>query len=105
MTEMGEAGELNVGQLMRQHEGGGSVLVGFTTYTGEVMAAGEWGEEGRRMKVLPALPESYSALFHEAGPPNFLLIMRGREELSSALGEPRLERAIGVIYAPATERQ
>jgi erythromycin esterase-like protein len=106
MTEMGEAGELNVGHLMRRSHDGETVLVGFTTYTGEVMAAGEWGEEGRKMKVRPALPESYSALFHEVGVPNFLLIMRGGgEELSRSLGEPRLERAIGVIYSPATERQ
>jgi erythromycin esterase-like protein len=106
MTEMGEAGELNVGHLMRQSHGGEAVLVGFTTYTGEVLAAHEWGEEGRTMKVRPALPESYSGLFHEVGVPNFLLIMRGGgEEMSRSLGEPRLERAIGVIYLPATERQ
>jgi erythromycin esterase-like protein len=106
MTEMGEAGELNVGHLMRQSHGGESVLVGFTTYTGEVMAAREWGEEGRRMKVRPALPESYSGLFHEVGVPNFLLVMRGGgEDLSRSMGEPRLERAIGVIYLPATERR
>ena len=106
MTEMGEAGELNVGHLMRQSHDGDAVLVGFTTYTGEVTAAPEWGAEGRTMKVRPALPESYSALFHEVGVPNFLLILRGGgEQLSRSLGEPRLERAIGVIYAPATERQ
>ncbi len=58
------------------------------------------------MKVRPALAESYSALFHEVGVPNFLLVMRGGgEELSRALGEPRLERAIGVIYLPVNERQ
>jgi len=106
MTEMGEAGELNVGHLMRQSREGDAVLVGFTTYTGEVIAAREWGAEGRTMKVLPALPESYSGLFHEVGVPNFLLVMRGSgEELSRAMGEPRLERAIGVIYEPATERR
>jgi erythromycin esterase-like protein len=106
MTEMGEGGELNVGHLMRQSQGGDAALVGFTTYTGEVTAAREWGDEGRTMKVRPALPESYSALFHETGVPNFLLIMRGGgEQLSRSLGEPRLERAIGVVYAPATERQ
>ncbi|HEY9283634.1 MAG TPA: erythromycin esterase family protein [Pyrinomonadaceae bacterium] len=106
MTQMGEAGELNVGHLIRRSHAADSVLVGFTTYTGEVRAAGEWGEEGRVMKVRPALPESYSALFHETGVPNFLLVLRGAEEqLSRSMGEPRLERAIGVVYLPATERR
>jgi erythromycin esterase-like protein len=106
MTEMGEAGELNVGHLMRQSHGGGAVLVGFTTYTGEVTAAAEWGAAGRTMKVRPALQESYAGLFHETGVPNFLLTLRGAEEqLSRAMGEPRLERAIGVVYLPATERR
>jgi erythromycin esterase-like protein len=105
MTEMGETGELNVGHLMRRSNAADSILVGFTTYTGEVMAASEWGEAGEKMKVNPALPGSYSRLFHETGVPNFLLIFRGNESLTAGLGSPRLERAIGVIYKPETERQ
>jgi erythromycin esterase-like protein len=105
MTEMGEAGELNVGHLMRQSHDGDSVLVGFTTYSGEVIAASEWGEKGERMKVRPAISRSYSRLFHETGIPNFLLIFRGNEQLTQELARPRLERAIGVIYKPETERQ
>jgi erythromycin esterase-like protein len=105
MTERGEAGELNVGQLMRQFHDGGAVLVGFTTYAGEVRAAPEWGGGSRRMRVRPALPESYSALFHETGVPNFLLLTRGGGPHVEALARPRPERAIGVIYLPATERQ
>ena len=105
MTEMGEAGELNVGHLMRKANDGNSVLIGFTTYTGQVMAASEWGAQGFRMKVRPALPESYSRLFHDTGVGNFLLIFRGNERLTQELARPRLERAIGVIYKPATERR
>ena len=105
MTEMGEKGELNVGHLMRQANDGNSVLVGFTTYTGEVMAASEWGEKGEIMKVRPALSGSYSRLFHETGVPNFLLIFRGNERLTQELARPQLERAIGVVYNPETERQ
>jgi erythromycin esterase-like protein len=105
MTEMGEAGELNVGQLMRQAHDGGTVLVGFTTYAGEVTAASKWGEKGRKMKVLPALAGSYSRLFHDTGVPDFLLIFRGNEELSRELERPRPERAIGVVYLPETERR
>lgn len=105
MTEMGEKGELNVGHLMRQANDGDSVLVGFTTYTGEVMAAAEWGEKGEKMTMRPALAGSYSRLFHETGVPNFLLIFRGNEQLTQELARTRLERAIGVVYKPETERQ
>jgi erythromycin esterase-like protein len=105
MTEMGERGEWNVGHLMRQANDGNSFLVGFTTYSGRVLAASGWGEKGTKMKVRPALAESYSGIFHETGIPNFLLIFRGNEPLAEALGAPRLERAIGVIYKPETERQ
>jgi erythromycin esterase-like protein len=105
MTEMGESGELNVGHLMRQANDKDTVLVGFTTYTGEVIAASEWGGKGERMKVRPALAGSYAKLFHETGVPNFLLIFRGNEQLTQELARPRLDRAIGVIYKPETERQ
>ncbi|HEX8246762.1 MAG TPA: erythromycin esterase family protein [Pyrinomonadaceae bacterium] len=105
MTEMGEAGELNVGHLMRRATDGNSVLVGFTTYTGEVTAAPEWGAEGRSMKVRPAVAGSYSKLFHDAVGANFLLIFRGNEALARELASSRLERAIGVVYMPETERQ
>jgi erythromycin esterase-like protein len=105
MTERGEAGELNVGQLMRQFHDGSAVLVGFTTYTGEVRAASEWGGGDRRMKLRPALPESYAALFHETGVPAFLLLMRGGGPHVEALARPRPERAVGVVYLPATERR
>ena len=104
MTAMGESGEWNVGQLMRQRYKDQSVLVGFTTYTGTVMAASEWGRPGQVKTVRPALPESYAALFHEADKGDFLMVMRGNESLSRLMGEPRLERAIGVIYLPETER-
>jgi erythromycin esterase-like protein len=105
MTERGEVGELNVGHLMRRFHDGGAVLVGFTTYEGQVIAADEWGSSGRRMRVRPALPESYSALFHSTGVPNFLLRLRGGGAVTEALSQPRLERAIGVVYLPQTERR
>ncbi|HTE18069.1 MAG TPA: erythromycin esterase family protein, partial [Armatimonadota bacterium] len=82
-----------------------AVLVGFTTYTGTVMAATAWGERGMVRQVLPALPGSFAALFHETGQRNFLLVLRGNRDLGEALGEPRLERAIGVVYLPQTERE
>ncbi len=78
--------------------------MGFTTYTGTVTAATEWGLPGRRMNVRPALTGSYEAVFHQAGIPGFLLLLRGGSA-AEPLRSPRLERAIGVVYAPATERQ
>jgi erythromycin esterase-like protein len=105
MTKMGENGEVNLGQLMRKSHAGASVLVGFTTYTGQVRAAYEWGAHGGKMKVRPALAESYSGLFHQTGIPDFLLILRGGGAVSDALAKPHLERAIGVVYQPHTERR
>jgi erythromycin esterase-like protein len=105
LTEMGVGGEHNVGQLMRERYDGQSVLVGFTTYRGTVLAAEEWDAPGRVRTLRPALPESYSALFHRADVPAFMLLFRGREALTAALAGPRLERAVGVAYMPSTERQ
>jgi erythromycin esterase-like protein len=107
-TEMGRQGELNVGQLARERYGRDVVSVGFSTYSGTVTAARDWGEPAERRRVRPALPESYEALFHAAagaGPRDFLLLLRDGGALADELRAPRLERAIGVIYRPETERR
>jgi erythromycin esterase-like protein len=65
-------------------------------------AASDWGGHAERKNVRPALTGSYEALFHEAGIERFLLTLQ--DEAASHLGEPRLERAIGVIYRPQSER-
>ncbi|HEX8844737.1 MAG TPA: erythromycin esterase family protein [Pyrinomonadaceae bacterium] len=103
-TEMGESGELNVGQLVREKYGQAAVLVGFTTYKGTVTAASNWDEPAERKRVRPALSGSYEALFHDVGVPRFLLTLRGDGMAADILRGPRLERAIGVIYRPETER-
>jgi erythromycin esterase-like protein len=103
-TQMGEGGELNVGQLVREQYGASAVLVGFTTFTGTVTAASEWDGPAHRKHVRPALAGSYERLFHEAQIPRFLLPLRSDLQLASALATPRLERAIGVLYLPDTER-
>jgi erythromycin esterase-like protein len=104
-TQRADFGELNLGQLARQRYAGDAVLVGFTTYEGEVTAASVWGERGQLKEVRPALRGSYTALFHEAGIGDALLLMRGNGELAQALAEPRPERGIGVIYHPQEERR
>ncbi|MDQ5851250.1 MAG: erythromycin esterase family protein [Chloroflexota bacterium] len=103
-TEMGEGGELNVGQLVRERYGRDAVLVGFSTYSGTVTAASDWGEAPERKRVRPALQGSYESLFHDAELPRFLLLLRDGGDVAAGLRGPRLERAIGVIYRPETER-
>ena len=103
-TEMGKRGELNVGQLVRQRYGDDVRNVGFTTYRGTVTATNDWDGPAERKQVLPGLRGSYEALFHDAGVENFLLPLRGNSS-AKVLEEARLERAIGVIYRPDTERQ
>jgi erythromycin esterase-like protein len=103
-TQMGERGELNVGQLVRERHGTEALLVGFTTYTGSVTAASDWDAAAERKHVRPALRGSYEALFHEVGVPRFLLRMLDDIDIAEELARPRLERAIGVIYRPQSER-
>jgi erythromycin esterase-like protein len=103
-TEMGQAGELNVGQLVRERYGQDAVLIGFSTYSGTVTAATEWDGPAERKRVRPALPDSYEALFHELNLGRFLVILRDGDAAIARLCRPRLERAIGVIYRPETER-
>ena len=103
-TEMGRRGELNLGQLVREHHGRKAILVGFTTHHGFVTAASDWGATAERKAVRPALAGSYEALLHAAGVPRFLLRLDHERGLPDELLQPRLERAIGVIYLPASER-
>ncbi len=102
-TEMGERGEWNVGQLVREKYGDQAVNIGFTTNTGTVTATFDWDEPARLKRVRPAIKDSYEKLFHETEIPNFFLNMRDAE-IKKALSEPLLTRAIGVIYRPETER-
>jgi erythromycin esterase-like protein len=102
-TGMATSGELNLGQLVRQQYGDGACLIGMTTHAGEVTAARAWDAPAELRLVRASLRGSYERLFHEAGIPSFMLRM-AVPDLRRALGSPRLERAIGVIYRPDTER-
>ena len=107
-TEMGRRGELNLGQLVRERHGSDAVLVGFSTHRGSVTAASDWGAPAQRRQVLPSLAHSHENLMHTTGIERFLLPLRSGfwdKEVQTLLREPRLERAIGVIYRPETERQ
>jgi erythromycin esterase-like protein len=102
-TEMGQRGELNVGQLVRQKYGLKASLIGQTTSVGTVTAASDWDEPVELKRVRPALAASYERLFHETSVPRFFLPLSG-EPIREALKQPLLQRAIGVIYRPDTER-
>ena len=106
-THMSERGEINVGQLCREAFGDAAYLVGFGTHTGTVAAASDWGGEVEIKRVRPSHPRSYERLCHDSGVGRFLLPLRdpAHPDLRAELNEPRLERAIGVIYRPETELQ
>ncbi|MEY4713020.1 MAG: hypothetical protein RIS88_2470 [Pseudomonadota bacterium] len=103
-TAMHEQGEWNLGQLVRERCGDAVRLVGFSTDRGTVTAAPSWDAGSQQRRVRDGLPGSYEALFHHAGPSRFWLRLRGDTALAGLLAPPRLQRAIGVIYLPDTER-
>lgn len=103
-TQMHQHGELNLGQLVREKYGNNAVSVGFTTYTGTVSAASQWNKPVECKYVRPAIEGSYEAIFNELNIPDFLLLMNNPQVIE-ALNQELLERAIGVIYLPYTERE
>jgi erythromycin esterase-like protein len=103
-TEMGAAGEWNLGQLVRERYGARAALIGFSTYTGSVTAASSWGAPAEQKSVRPALPGSYEDVFHRTGLSRFALSLTAANQAVRGLSTERLERAIGVIYLPQSER-
>lgn len=103
-TEMGERGEWNVGQLIREKYGERETcLLGFTTHTGTVAAADNWDEPAQVKQIRPSRKDSCEQIFHQTGLPRFFLNLRDAE-MKDLLNRPQLTRAIGVIYRPQTER-
>jgi erythromycin esterase-like protein len=90
-TDMGDSGQLNLGQLVRQTYGDEARLIGFTTHTGTVTAASNWDEPAQRKRVRPSLPDSYERLFHDVDVPRFLLLL-AHPDVRPILSTPRLER-------------
>ena len=97
---MNKRGEYNIGQLIKKQYNKNSFSLGFTTYEGTVSAASDWHGPVERKFVQKALQDSYEELFHTVEIPNFLLLLHNKEIVPQTL----LERAIGVIYKPETER-
>lgn len=103
-TEVSEQGEINIGQLVREQYGSDTYLIGFSTYNGFVTAASDWGSPAERKQVQSGFESSYEELFHHVKYKNFLLDLKKNSHLEHLLKIPRLQRAIGVIYRPQTER-
>ena len=106
-TEMSSRGEFNIGHLCRKEFGDRVYSIGFGTDNGTVAAASDWDGPMEVKTVQPSLANSYERLFHETGLPGFMLGLGGTasEALQLGLSKPRLQRAIGVIYRPETERE
>ncbi|MBX3217690.1 MAG: erythromycin esterase family protein [Labilithrix sp.] len=107
-TEMASHGELNVGQLLRERHGRDAFLVGFTTYDGLVTAAPEWGAPPARVAMRPAIAGSHELFLHffveSIGVENVVILPDSERRLPDVLRIERLERAIGVVYRPQSER-
>ncbi len=105
-TERHLHNEFNLGQLVTEHFSKDAFKIGFSTYTGMVAAASEWGTSVEFKMVKPALEESYEALFfHYPESQNFILDLRDPQKNLEFLSVPHLQRAIGVLYKPHIERQ
>lgn len=104
-TAMGWRGEFNIGELVRAAYADDAVLIGFGTDRGTVAAASDWGAEMQVMQLRPARPDSWEAAFRHTGLTRCMLDWRRSEnrELLDALGEARLQRAVGVVYRPHNE--
>jgi erythromycin esterase-like protein len=103
-TQFADEGQWNLGQLVRERQAheGDSFLLGFTTHTGTVAAASDWDEPVEHKHVRLSRDDSIERLLHDAGLPLALVPLRGA--LKEPLSAPYLQRAIGVIYRPDTER-
>jgi len=106
-TDMGmRRGEINIGQLCREQLDK-VAIVGCGTHEGTVAAAHQWSGDMEVMKVNPSRKDSWERVAHETGLDQFLIDMRKEhcdEILRKDLAKEKLERFIGVIYRPTTER-
>ncbi len=106
-TAMGWAGEFNIGELCRTAWARDAVLIGMGTDHGEVACASDWDEPMRIKQIRPSRPDSWEQRFLCTGLAASLTDWRDNNsaELREVLAETLLERAIGVIYRPESERQ
>lgn len=65
-TDMAQSGMINIGQLVREKKGiQNTVLVGFSTYSGTVIACEKWGAKMEIINVPPAREGSWDNILHD----------------------------------------
>ncbi len=105
-TEIGQQRrEFNIGQLVCENHGADALLIGFSTSHGTVTAASGWDEPAECKSINLPFPGSYEEIFHHVNSKKFLIDLRENNKATDLLMQPRLQRAIGVVYRPMTERQ
>ena len=125
-TDMAQERMINIGQLVREKKGiDNTVLIGFSTYSGTVIAANQWGAKMEKMDVPPAREGSWDNLLHNMNndTKNDKVIIFKREDFAldtdtktlskeknsihdehHKSNSSRGQRAIGVVYNPKYER-
>jgi len=120
-TDMNRSGMINLGQLVRQKRGvDNTVLIGFSTYSGTVIAAKEWGKKMETMNVPPAIEGSWDSILHNIDYKlnnkkqiDKMIIfsknierpdMESLDDISKEYDKNRGQRAIGVVYNSVFER-
>lgn len=109
-THIGDASEtamkqeqlINVGQVIREACGKeNTYAIGFGTYAGTVIAADQWGDPFKVIKVPPAPLSKWEGQLHAASPDDKVLLFNddNRALFNDWIGH----RAIGVVYDPAYE--
>ena len=102
-TDMADDGMVNIGQLARERYGDrDTVLVGFGSHRGAVIAGDYWDAPWEEMRVPAAREGTWEDVLHEAHPGDTLYLFPAR--VSAEMTEWRGHRAIGVVYRPQHER-
>ena len=103
-TDMGKVGMKNLGQIVRERHGeNDTVLIGFGSYHGNVIAGEQWGAAMKVMDVPIAKQNSWEDVFHRSSKHNKMLITDKLED-KEEMYRLREQRAIGVVYNPSHER-
>jgi len=99
--------EFNIGQLAKTEYAEAALLVGQFTFSGTVACADDWGGPQRVKEVRPGLLNSMEEVLHTTSGAGSNLVINLTDPSTRnlpVLGAHRLQRAIGVIYRPDTER-
>jgi len=105
-TDMVKSGLTNIGELVREEKGReNTVLVGFGSYEGSVIAGNNWGSPMKKMEVPKAISSSLENKLHALEPSDQLLILNEHPDIAEALEGKLGHRAIGVVYHPEREKR